>query len=123
MPGVNVQPAAVAAAATTFGGIGAELAGAHAAAGPLVTTALPPGADDVSVMIATRLNAHGAQYVGISAQSQAVYEEFVTALGAGGASYEEADLANEVLAAAAGLGDVIGDAIGGGIGVVPEVAE
>lgn len=64
---LDVNAAAVSAAAATEAGIAAELGTAGCAAGAALLGVLPMGADSDSVQFATAMNAAGAAYLGTTA--------------------------------------------------------
>ena len=97
---VSTAPAAIAAAATQLEGIGNSFsAESAAAAGP--TTALAPAAsDEVSVLQAGVFSTYGQLYQTVSAQAQAIHQQFVNLLQSSSTSYQGTETANQVGAAA-----------------------
>ena len=85
---INIDPAILAAAASSEVGGTATMAGATAAAAGPTCAVLPPGADDVSVRAAAALCARGAAASGILAEYIAMRGLFAGAIGTSGATYE-----------------------------------
>src|SRR5580700_3941806 len=100
---VSTAPAAIAAAATQLEGIGNSFtAESSAAAGP--TTALAPAAsDEVSALQAGVFSTYGQLYQTVSAQAQAIHQQFVNLLQQSSGSYQETEGANQAGAAASSL--------------------
>ena len=100
---VSTAPAAIAAAATQLEGIGNSFsAESSAAAGP--TTALAPAAsDEVSALQAGVFSTYGQLYQSVSAQAQAIHQQFVSLLQSSSSSYSDTEAANQAGAAASSL--------------------
>lgn len=100
---VSTAPAAIAAAATQLEGIGNSFsAESSAAAGP--TTALAPaGSDEVSALQAGVFSTYGQLYQTVSAQAQAIHQQFVNTLQSSSGSYADTEAANQAQAAASSL--------------------
>jgi hypothetical protein len=113
---VTTLPESLAAAAAQLEGIGnsfsAESAGA---AGP--TTAIAPAAsDEVSALQAGVFSTYGQLYQTVSAQAQALHQQFVSLLGTSAGSYGQTEAANQVAASStplSGLGSLLN---GSGLG-------
>jgi hypothetical protein len=89
---------AMTAAAGTLQGIGSALSAQNAAAAAPTTSVVPAAADEVSALTAAQFVAHAQMYQTVSAQAQAIHEQFVSTLGMSAGSYDIAEAAN-VLAA------------------------
>jgi PE family/PPE-SVP subfamily C-terminal region len=100
---VSTAPAAIAAAATQLEGIGNSFsAESSAAAGP--TTALAPAAsDEVSALQAGVFSTYGQLYQTVSAEAQAIHQQFVSLLQSSSGSYSDTEAANQAGAAASSL--------------------
>jgi PE family/PPE-SVP subfamily C-terminal region len=100
---VNANSAAIAAAATQLEGIGNSFsAESSAAAGP--TTALAPAAsDEVSALQAGVFSTYGQLYQTVSAQAQAIHQQFVNLLQSSSGSYQDTESANQAGTAASSL--------------------
>ena len=99
---INVDPAILAAAASSETGGAATMAGATSAAAGPISAIVPPGADDVSVRAAAALVARGAATSGILAEYIAMRELFAGAIGTSGATYSAVEGINAVTTAIGG---------------------
>ncbi|KAA8964274.1 PE domain-containing protein [Mycobacterium sp.] len=100
---VKTVPEAIAAAASQLEGIGTSFA-AESSAAAAPTTALPPAAsDEVSILQAGVFSTYGQLYQTVSAQAQAIHQQFVNLLGTSANSYGATEAANQVAAASASL--------------------
>jgi PE family len=95
---VTTQPEALAAAAGTLQGIGSTLSAQNAAAAAPTTGVVPAAADEVSALTAAQFAAHAQMYQAVSAQAQAIHEQFVNTLQMSGGSYEITEIANKFAA-------------------------
>jgi PE family len=91
---VTTQPEALAAAAGSLQGIGSALSAQNAAAAAPTTGVVPAAADEVSALTAAQFAAHATIYQAVSAQAQAIHDQFVSVLGMSGASYLTAEITN-----------------------------
>ncbi|BBZ14604.1 PPE family protein, SVP subgroup [Mycobacterium branderi] len=108
---VKTVPEAIAAAAAQLEGIGNSFSAESAAAAPPTTAILPPASDEVSLLQAGVFSTYGQLYQSVSAQAQAVHQQFVNLLGTSAGSYGETEAANQVAAASTplqGLGSLFG---------------
>jgi PE family protein len=92
---INIDPAIVAAAASSETGGTATMAGATAAAAGPTCAVVPPGADDVSVRAAAALCARGAATSGILAEYIAMRGMFAGAIGTSGVTYDAVEAVNQ----------------------------
>ena len=111
---LTAVPQELAAAAAQLGAIGAALAAQNAGAAAPITAIAPAAADQVSIVQSGIFTAYGALYQEVSAQAQAIQEQFVQTLGLSSGTYEQSEDANAaaaVLSAAssAAPGDPIND--------------
>ncbi len=88
---LRVVPEGLTAAAAAVEALTAKMAAAHAAAAPLVTAVLPPGADAVSVQNATGFSANGAQHQAVAAQGIEELGRSGIGVGESAASYVSGD--------------------------------
>src|ERR1700759_3323377 len=91
---VTTQPEALTAAAGTLQGIGATMSAQNAAAAAPTTGVVPAAADEVSALTAAQFAAHAQMYQAVSAQAQAIHEQFVNTLGTSAVSYAATEAAN-----------------------------
>ena len=95
---MNAQPAELTAAAENLQGIGSILAAQNAAAATPTTSVLPAAADEVSALTAAQFARHAEMYQAISAQAEAIHQQFVSTLGMCAMSYEATEAANAIAA-------------------------
>ncbi|MEZ0354319.1 PE family protein [Mycobacterium sp. pR1184] len=93
---VNVQPAALAGAASQLGAIGASMDSQRAAAAGPTAGVVPAAADEVSAIVAAQFTMHAQLYRSISAQGAAVHEMLVSAFAASAESYAATEAANTI---------------------------
>ncbi len=120
---VNTAPAAISAVATQLEGIGSSFAAeSSAAAGP--TTAIAPSAsDEVSILQSGVFSTYGQLYQTVSAQAQAIHQQFVNLLQSSSGSYQETEAANQAGTAASSLSGASSSAQSGGglIGIINQL--
>src|SRR6201995_222604 len=109
---VNTQPAAIAAAATQLEGIGNSFAAESAGAATSTTDVVPAASDEVSILQAGVFSTYGQLYQSVSAQAQAIHQQFVQLLNQSSGSYQETESANQAGAAANALSNGAGSASG-----------
>ena len=107
---VNTQPAAIAAAASQIEGIANSFAAESSAAASSTTDVLPAAADEVSGLQAGVFSTYGQLYQSVSAQAQAIHQQFVQLLNQSSSSYQETETANQAGAAANALSNASGSA-------------
>jgi hypothetical protein len=95
---VTTQPEALSATAVTLAGVGASMSAENAAAAAPTTSVVPAAADDVSVLTATQFAVHAQMYQAISAQAEAIHQQFVSALRSSASSYAATEAANALSA-------------------------
>jgi hypothetical protein len=100
---VNTQPAAIAAAATQLEGIGNSFAAESTGAATSTTDVVPAASDEVSILQAGVFSTYGQLYQSVSAQAQAIHQQFVQLLNQSSGSYQETESANQAGAAANAL--------------------
>jgi hypothetical protein len=59
---------------------------------------VPAAADEVSALTASQFAVHAQMYQAISAQAEAIHQQFVSTLGTSAASYAATEAANAVAA-------------------------
>jgi PE family/PPE-SVP subfamily C-terminal region len=109
---LNTQPAAISAAATQLEGIGNSFAAESSAAASSTTDVLPAATDEVSILQAGVFSTYGQLYQSVSAQAQAIHQQFVQLLNQSSGSYQETESANQAGAAANALSNGAGSASG-----------
>jgi hypothetical protein len=100
---VNTAPAALSAAATQLEGIGNSFAAESAGAAAPTTALAPAASDEVSALQAGVFSTYGQLYQTVSAQAQAIHQQFVNTLQQSSGSYQETEGANQAAAAANSL--------------------
>jgi PE family/PPE-SVP subfamily C-terminal region len=97
---VTTAPAAIAAAATSLEGVGTSFATESSAAAGSTTAISPAAADEVSVLQSGVFSSYGQLYQTVSAQAQAIHQQFVNALQQSSGSYQDTESANQAATAA-----------------------
>jgi hypothetical protein len=100
---VTTAPAAIAAAATQLEGVGTSFETESAGAAGATTAISPAAADEVSILQSSVFSSYGQLYQTVSAQAQAIHQQFVNALQQSSGSYQETEAANQAGAAANSL--------------------
>lgn len=96
---LTAVPQELAAAAAQLGAIGSALAAQNAGAAAPTTAIAPAAADQVSIIQSGIFTAYGALYQELSAQAQAIHEQFVQTLGLSSGTYEQSEAANAAASA------------------------
>jgi PE family/PPE-SVP subfamily C-terminal region len=97
---VTTAPAAISAAATQLEGVGTSFATESSAAAGSTTAIAPAAADEVSILQSGAFSTYGQLYQTVSAQAQAIHQQFVNLLQQSSGSYQETEGANQAGAAA-----------------------
>jgi hypothetical protein len=100
---VTTAPAAISAAATQLEGVGTSFATESAGAASSTTAIAPAAADEVSILQSGVFSTYGQLYQTVSAQAQAIHQQFVNTLQQSSGSYQETEGANQAGAAANSL--------------------
>jgi PE family/PPE-SVP subfamily C-terminal region len=100
---VTTVPQAIAAAATQLEGIGNSFTAESSAAAAPTTAVAPAASDEVSALQAGVFSTYGQLYQTVSAQAQAIHQQFVSLLQSSSGSYQETESANQAGAAASSL--------------------
>jgi hypothetical protein len=95
---VTTQPEALSATAATLAGAGASMSAENSAAAAPTTGVVPAAADQVSALTATQFAVHAQMYQAISAQAEAIHQQFVSMLQNSAAAYAAAEAANALAA-------------------------
>jgi hypothetical protein len=103
MSHVTTAPAAIAAAATQLQGVGTSFATESSAAAASTTAISPAASDEVSILQSGVFSTYGQLYQTVSAQAQAIHQQFVNALQQSSSSYQETEGANQAGTAASSL--------------------
>jgi hypothetical protein len=93
----------IAAAAAQLEGIGNSFSAESSAAAPPTTAIAPAAADEVSALQAGVFSTYGQLYQTVSAQAQAIHQQFVNLLQSSSGSYGTTEAANQVAAASTPL--------------------
>ena len=107
---VNTQPAAIAAAATQIEGIANSFAAESSAAASSTTDVAPCSRRRSVGLQAGVFSTYGQLYQSVSAQAQAIHQQFVQLLNQSSGSYQETETANQAGAAANALSNASGSA-------------
>jgi hypothetical protein len=107
---VSTAPAAIAAAASQLEGLGNSFAAESAAAATPTTAIAPAASDEVSALQAGAFSTYGQLYQTVSADAQAIHQQFVNLLQSSSNSYQETENANQAGAAASSLSNASGAA-------------
>ena len=102
---VSTAPAAIAAAATQLEGIGNSFSAESAAAAAPTTAIAPAASDEVSALQAGVFSTYGQLYQTVSAEAQAIHQQFVNLLQSSSNSYQGTESANQAGAAASSLSE------------------
>jgi phage tail tape-measure protein len=100
---VSTAPAAIAAAATQLEGIGNSFTAESSAAATPTTAIAPAASDEVSTLQAGVFSTYGQLYQTVSADAQAIHQQFVNLLQSSSGSYQDTESANQAGAAASSL--------------------
>jgi PE family/PPE-SVP subfamily C-terminal region len=100
---VTTAPPAIAAAAAQLEGVGTSFATESSAAAGSTTAVSPAAADEVSILQSGVFSTYGQLYQTVSAQAQAIHQQFVSLLQSSSGSYQETEGANQAGAAASSL--------------------
>jgi hypothetical protein len=100
---VSTAPAAIAAAASQLEGIGNSFSAESAAAATPTTAIAPAASDEVSALQAGVFSTYGQLYQTVSAEAQAIHQQFVNLLQSSSGSYQDTESANQAGAAASSL--------------------
>ncbi len=95
---VTTQPEALSAAADSLAGIGSAISAQNSAAAAPTTGVIPAAADEVSALTASQFAIHAQMYQAISAQAEAIHQQFVSTLGMSATSYAATEAANAITA-------------------------
>ena len=96
---VTTVPQAIAAAATQLEGIGNSFNAESSAAAAPTTAVAPAASDEVSALQAGVFSTYGQLYQTVSAQAQAIHQQFVNLLQSSSGSYSDTEAANQAGAA------------------------
>src|ERR1700761_8515610 len=105
---LKTQPAAISAAASQLEGVGTSFATESSAAASSTTDILPAATDEVSILQAGVFSTYGQLYQSVSAQAQAIHQQFVQLLNQSSGSYQQTEAANQAGAAANSLSNATG---------------
>jgi PE family/PPE-SVP subfamily C-terminal region len=100
---VTTAPPAISAAAAQLEGVGTSFATESSAAAGSTTGIAPAAADEVSILQSGVFSTYGQLYQTVSAQAQAIHQQFVNTLQQSSGSYQETEGANQASAAASSL--------------------
>jgi hypothetical protein len=107
---VTTVPAAIAAAATQLEGIGNSFAAESSGAAAPTTAVAPAASDEVSALQAGVFSTYGQLYQTVSAEAQAIHQQFVQLLQQSSGSYQDTESANQAGTAASSLSNAASSA-------------
>jgi hypothetical protein len=107
---VKTVPAAISAAAAQLEGVGTSFATESSAAAAPTTAIAPAAADEVSILQSSAFSTYGQLYQSVSAQAQAIHQQFVNLLQQSSSSYQETEGANQAGTAASALSNTASSA-------------
>jgi PE family len=90
---LRVVPEGLAAASASIAALTARMAGAHAAAMPLIRAVAPPAADAVSLQSAAGFSARGSEHAVMAAQGTEELDRAGVGVGESGVDYTSRDAA------------------------------
>jgi PE family/PPE-SVP subfamily C-terminal region len=108
MSHVTTAPAALSAAATQLEGVGTSFATESSAAASSTTAVSPAAADEVSILQSGVFSTYGQLYQTVSAQAQAIHQQFVNTMQQSSGSYEETEGINQLGTTASSLSNMAG---------------
>lgn len=100
---LKTVPEEIVAAAAQLEGLGNSFSTESTAAAAPTTDIIPAASDEVSVLQAGVFTTYGQLYQTVSAQAQAIHQQFVNLLGLSSGSYGDTEAANQVAAASTPL--------------------
>ena len=113
---VKTLPEALAAAAGQLEGVGNSFSTESSAAAGSTTDVVPAASDEVSILQSGVFSTYGQLYQTVSAQAQAIHQQFVNLLGQSSGSYGDTEAANAAassLSSAASSGSTSAQSGGG----------
>src|SRR5580693_5185464 len=116
---VSTAPAAIAAAASQLEGIGNSFSAESSAAAAPTTALAPAASDEVSILQSGVFSTYGQLYQTVSAEAQAIHQQFVNLLQSSSGSYQETEAANQAGAAASSLSNASSGASGAASSAAP----
>jgi hypothetical protein len=95
---VTIQPEMLTAAAGNLASTGSLLSAQNVATAAPTTGLIPAAADEVSALTAAQFSMHAQLYQAVSAQAEAIHDQFVAVLASSAISYATTEAANAVTA-------------------------
>jgi hypothetical protein len=100
---VTIRPEMLSSAADHLASAGSALSAQNAAAATPTTGLIPGAADEVSALTAAQFSMHAQLYQAVSAQAEAIHDQFVAVLASSGISYAATEAANAITARLGGV--------------------
>src|SRR6516165_2263360 len=91
---VTIRPEMLSSAAGDLASAGWALSAQNAAAAAPTAGLIPAAADEVSALTAAQFSMHAQLYQAVSAQAEAIHDQFVAVLASSAISYAETEAAN-----------------------------
>jgi hypothetical protein len=91
---VTIRPEMLNSAAGNLTSTGSALSAQNAAAAAPTTGLIPAAADEVSALTAVQFSIHAQLYQAVSAQAEAIHDQFVAMLASSEISYAATEAAN-----------------------------
>jgi hypothetical protein len=88
---VTIRPQMLTTAAGDLASIGSEWSAQNAAMAAPTTALMPAAADEVSALTAAQFSIHAHWYQAVSAQAEAIHDQFVAVLASSANSYAAAE--------------------------------
>jgi hypothetical protein len=95
---VTIRPEMLSTAADNLASTGSALSAQNAATAAPTTGLIPAAADQVSALTAAQFSMHAQMYQAVSAQAEAIHDQFVAVLASSAISYAATEAANAVTA-------------------------
>ncbi len=100
---VTIQPELLITAAGNLASSGSALSAQNAAAAAPTVGLVPAAADEVSALTAAHFATHAQSYQAVSAQAEAIHDQFVAMLTSSAHSYADTETANVITASLGGV--------------------
>ena len=91
---VTIRPEMLNSAASDLARAGSALSAQNTAVAVPTTGLIPAAADEVSALTAAQFSMHAQLYQAVSAQAEAIHDQFVAVLASSAISYAETEAAN-----------------------------
>ena len=100
---VTIRPEMLSSAAGDLASTGSAFSAQNTAAAAPTTGLIPAAADEVSALTAAQFSMHAQMYQAVSAQAEAIHDQFVAVLTSSATSYAATEAANAVTTSLGGV--------------------